>query len=408
MRFARRMSRLGTETAFEVLAIVNDLKAEGRDIKSFCIGEPDFDTPKNIVAAGVKALGSSETHYSPSPGIMPLRESAARYIAQSRGIKIDPDRVVVVPGGKPIIFFSMLATLDEGDEVIYPNPGYPIYESMIDFCGAKPVPLPFLEAKGFSFNVVDLKKRITDKTKMIVLNYPQNPTGGTIPKEDLEEVAKIAVEHDLWVLADEIYSQIVYEGNFESIIQFEGMLDRTILLDGHSKSYAMTGWRLGFGVMNPELATHVARLVTNSVSCTATFTQIAGIEALEGDQSETQAMVKEFKERRDLIVKLLNDIPGFSCIVPKGAFYVFPNVTACVKDLGFKDAKDLQEFLLHKGNVAVLCREHFGRKNDGETEEYLRLSYATSQEEIVEGLGMIKKAVSDKDLVEEWLKREHY
>ncbi|KKK50675.1 hypothetical protein LCGC14_3122650, partial [marine sediment metagenome] len=327
MQIAQRIRRLGTETAFEVLAEVNKLKAAGKDIISFALGEPDFDTPQNIKDAVKKAIDDGYTHYSPSAGILPLRESIVRYISRTRGIEIKPEEVVVTPGAKPIVFDSILSCINEGDEVIYPNPGYPIYESVINFIGGKPVPLPLLEEKNFSFNPEDLRARITPRTKMIILNSPQNPTGGILSQDDLETIAEIAIQADLWVLSDEVYSKIVYEGEFRSIISISGMKERTILVDGFSKTYAMTGWRLGFGIMKKELALHVARIETNVDSCTATFTQYAGVEALDGPQDESLAMVGEFKERRDLIHQGLNNIKGIKCLKPKGAFYIYPNVT---------------------------------------------------------------------------------
>jgi len=393
MQIAKRMNLLGTETAFEVLAEVNKLKAAGKDVVSFAIGEPDFDTPSNIIKAGVKALQEGFTHYSPSAGILSLQESIARYISSTRGIPVSAEEVVVTPGAKPVIFYSILACINEGDEVIYPNPGFPIYESVINFVGAKAVPLPLLEEKDFSFAINMLRDKITEKTRMIIINSPQNPTGGVLTEQDLKEIAKLAQQNDLWVLSDEIYNHMVYDGEFSSIVSLPGMKERTILLDGFSKTYAMTGWRLGFGVMNTELATHFARLETNSVSCTATFTQLAGIEALEGPQEESQAMIREFKSRRDIIVEALNDIDGISCKKPGGAFYVFPNVTEVCRRLNLKDSKELQQYLLYEADVAVLARTCFGRKNQEEDQEYIRLSYATSRENIREGIQRIKEAV---------------
>ena len=393
MQIAKRIGRLGTETAFEVLAEVNKLKAEGKDIISFAIGEPDFDTPQNIRDAAVKAIGDGYTHYGPSTGILPLRESIARYISKTRGIEVDPDEVIVAPGAKPIIFDSILSCINEGDEVVYPSPGYPIYESVINFIGGKPVPLPLLEEKNFSFDTEDLQEKMTPKTKMIIINSPQNPTGGILSYDDLKAVAKIAIQNDIWVLSDEIYCNMVYEGKFQSITSIPEMKERTILIDGFSKTYAMTGWRLGFGVMRKELATHIARMETNIVSCPATFTQYAGIEALEGPQDGSLDMIKEFQKRRDIIYKGLNDIKGIKCLKPKGAFYAYPNVTEACRSLDLSDSKELQQYLLHKGNVAVLARSCFGQRNEGEKEEYIRLSYATSTENILEGLRRIKKAV---------------
>jgi len=393
MQIAHRMELLGTETAFEVLAEVNKLKASGKDIISFAIGEPDFDTPSNIIKAGIKALQEGYTHYGPSAGLLPFRESIARYVSRTRGIEVNPEQVVVTPGAKPIIFFSILACINEGDEVIYPNPGFPIYESVINFVGARAIPLPLLEEKDFRFDVNMLKKRISERTKMIIINSPQNPTGGILTEEDLQEIADLAIKNNLWVFSDEIYCHMVYDGKFNSIISLPEMKERTILLDGFSKTYAMTGWRLGFGVMNSELATHFTRLETNSVSCTATFTQIAGIEALEGPQEESEKMIKEFQSRRDIIVEALNEIKGITCKKPGGAFYVFPNVTEACRKLKLKDSKEFQRYLLYEAGVAVLARTCFGQKNQEENQEYIRLSYATSRENIREGVRRIKEAV---------------
>jgi aspartate/methionine/tyrosine aminotransferase len=396
MQIARRIGRLGTETAFEVLAEVNRLKAEGQDIISFALGEPDFDTPQNIKDAAMKAISDGYTHYSPSAGIHPLRESIVHYILKTRGIEAEPEEVVVTPGAKPIVFDSLLSCVNEGDEVIYPNPGYPIYESVINFVGGKPVPLPLLEEKSFSFDPEDLRRRITPKTRMIVLNSPHNPTGGILSQDDLETIAEIATQADLWILSDEVYSKIIYDGEFRSIISIPGMKERTILVDGFSKTYAMTGWRLGFGVMKKELAVHIARIETNVDSCTATFTQYAGIEALKGPQDESSAMIAEFQKRRDLIYQELNNIKGIKCLKPKGAFYIYPNVTEACQNLDFHDSKELQQYLLHRANVAVLARSCFGQRNEGEKEEYIRLSYVTSRENIIEGVKRIKEAIESK------------
>lgn len=393
MRRADRMSLLGTETAFEVLAEVKRLEAEGRDIVSFAIGEPDFATPEHIKQAGIDAINRNETHYSPSAGIYPLRRAIAEYIGRTRSIRVEPENVVVAPGAKPIIFYTILACVNPGDEVIYPNPGFPIYESVIQFVGAKPVPAPLLEEKGFRFDIDDLRRKVTDRTRLIIVNSPHNPTGGMLSQSDLEAVAELALEHDLWVLSDEVYSRIVYDGDFFSIASLPDMQERTIILDGFSKTYAMTGWRLGYGVMNKRLAADMATLETNIESCTATFTQWAGVAALEGPQEPSQAMVETFRRRRDLIVKGLNEIEGISCVMPKGAFYVFANVTKACRNLGLPDSKALQQKLLYEGNVAVLARSSFGRKNEEETEEYVRLSYATSEAQIDEGLRRIKAVV---------------
>lgn len=382
---AKRMSRIGTETAFEVLAQAKALERKGKNIVHLQIGEPDFDTPENVKEAGIRAIRENKTHYGPSAGLLEARECFAKYISRTRDITVDPDEVVVTPGGKPILFFSILACIDEGDEVLYPNPSYPIYESMINFVGAKAVPVPIKEEKGFVFDIQDLKERITSRTKMIVLNSPANPTGGVVPKEDLEEIAKIAVTNDLLVLSDEIYSRIIYEGEHHSIVSFPGMQERTIILEGHSKTYAMTGWRLGYGVMNKKIAEKMTKLMTNSNSCTATFTQIAGIEAIDGPQDAVDSMVAEFKKRRDVIVAGLNNIPGISCRKPLGAFYVFPNI----KETGQK-SQELADYLLNDAGVALLSGTSFGDYGEG----YIRLSYATSIENINKGLERIESALS--------------
>ncbi|MGI6083700.1 MAG: pyridoxal phosphate-dependent aminotransferase [Limnochordia bacterium] len=390
---ANSMSLLGTETAFEVLAEVQRLEAQGREIVSFAIGEPDFDTPENIKEAGIEAIRNNYTHYSPSAGIMPLREAIANYVGQTRKTRVDPEQVVVTPGGKPIMFHTILATVNPGDEVVYPNPGYPIYESVIRFIGATPVPLSLREERGFSFDVDELRAKVGPKTSMIILNSPHNPTGGILRPSDLEAVAELALRHDCWVLSDEIYSRIVFGGEVLSISAIPDMEHRTIILDGFSKTYSMTGWRLGYGVMPKSLAQDVTRLVTNVESCTATFVQLAGVEALTGPQDAVDRMVAEFKARRDLIVEGLNSIEGITCQLPGGAFYVFPNVTGACQRLGLRSSRELQQKLLHEGNVAVLPRSSFGMRNEGETQEYIRLSYATSREQIVEGLRRIRSVV---------------
>lgn len=403
MRLAQRLSRLGTETAFDVLAEVNQLRAQGRSIIALSIGEPACNTAENIKNAAKKALDNNLTHYSPSAGIPELRNVAAEYVARTRNIPVDPEEVVVVPGGKPILFYALLACIEEGDEVIYPLPGYPIYESMISFVGGTPVPLRLQENKGFSFDVQELRAKVTDRTRMIIVNSPHNPTGGIIPKHDLHEVAELALKNDLWVLSDEIYSRIVYEGKVESVSQFPGMKERTIILDGHSKTYAMTGWRVGYGVMPKHLAFHVSRLMTNSNSCTATFTQHAAAEALVGPQESVNEMVEEFRRNRDLIVEGLNLIDGFFCRKPAGAFYVYPNVTRVCRKHGFKDSKQLQQFLLHKAGVAVLGQQCFGTRTKTDDQEYIRLSYVSSAEDLKEALRRIETALNNRRLIEEFL-----
>ncbi len=385
MKLATRMSRLGTETAFKVLLKAKALEAQGREIIHLEIGEPDFDTPSNIVEAAIKALREGQTHYTPSAGIPQLREAIAEEISTTRGIEIHPDQVVVTPGAKPIMFFTILALCEEGDEVIYPNPGFPIYESMINFTGATPVPVPLLMEKDFRFDIEEFRSLASPRTKMIILNSPHNPTGGVLTKEDLEAIAEIAIENDAIVLSDEIYDHILYEGEFASIAQFPGMQERTIILDGFSKTYAMTGWRLGYGVMPQWLAEQVATLVVNSNSCTAAFTQWAGIEALRGPQDEPRKMVEAFRQRRDIIVEGLNRIPGFRCLKPKGAFYVFPNI----EGTGMS-SQEMEDFLLNEAGVACLAGTSFGKYGEG----FIRLSYANSVENIKKALGRIGEAMA--------------
>ena len=385
MNFAGRMDRLGTESAFEVLAKAKGLEAQGKDIVHLEIGQPDFITPMNICEAAFKAMKDGHTGYGPSAGLLEFREVIAEHISETRGITIHPDEVTVTPGAKPIIFFTILALVDEGDEVIYPNPGFPIYESVIDFIDAKAVPLPLREEVGFRFRIEDLEAAISDRTKLLVINSPQNPTGGTLAKSDLEAIAELATKHDFYVLTDEVYSRILYEGVHDSLISLPGMKERTILLEGHSKTYAMTGWRLGYGIAPIELADKITQLTINSNSCTATFTQFAGMEALTGPQDFVHDMVTEFRLRRDAIVDGLNLIEGVSCIKPLGAFYVFPNVSQLPLS-----CQDLSDYLLEDAGVAVLPGTAFGKYGDG----YLRLSYANSLENIQEALARMDSAIS--------------
>jgi aspartate/methionine/tyrosine aminotransferase len=382
LRLAERMSRLGTETAFEVLNRARALEQQGKDIIHLEIGEPDFDTPSNIVNSGIEALRSGWTHYGPSAGLPELREAIAQEVGRTRGVPVAPDEVVVVPGGKPIIFFSILALIDEGDEVIYPNPGFPIYESMIHYVGGRAVPIPLREEKDFSFDVEEFAGLITDRTRMIILNSPQNPTGGVLSKRDIEQIAAAIGDRNIMVLSDEIYSRLIFEGRHHSIMSEPGFKDRTILLDGFSKTYAMTGWRMGYGVMRADLAAHVSRLMTNSNSCTASFTQVAGIEALHGDQSSVERMCAEFQQRRDMFVAGLNRIKGFSCRLPKGAFYAFPNI----RGTGWK-SKALADALLDEAGVACLSGTSFGTFGEG----YLRFSIANSMQNLARALERIER-----------------
>jgi aspartate/methionine/tyrosine aminotransferase len=382
------METLGTETAFEVLAKAKALEKQGKEIVHLEIGEPDFDTPKNIKEAAVKALYEGYTHYVPSAGIPELREAIAEYISKTRRIKVEPEEVVVTPGAKPIMFFAILACVNPGEEVLYPNPGFPIYESVINFVGAKPVPIPLLEENDFRMDHEYVKKKITKKTKMIILNSPENPTGGVLTKEDLKVIADcISNRDDVIVLSDEIYSRIIYEGEHESIASLPGMKEKTIILDGFSKTYAMTGWRLGYGVMRKDLAQKIAQLMTNSNSCTCTFIQMAGIEALKGPQNEVEKMVAEFRKRREVIVSGLNKIKGITCKKPRGAFYVFPNI----KGTGM-DCRQLGDYLLNEAGVAVLPGTSFGKYGEG----YLRLSFANSIENIKKALDRISKALEKR------------
>lgn len=390
---ADRVSRLGTETAFDTLAQVNRLRAQGRDIISFGIGEPDFDTPDNIVAAAKTALDDGRTRYGPSDGLPELRAAIAADMARTRGIPVEPDQIVVAPGAKPFILYSIATLVNEGEEVVYPNPGFPIYESVIRWLGGIAVPMPLTEDNEFGCDRGALASAVSDRTKLIILNSPNNPTGGVLSRDDLECIADLALRHNCWVLSDEVYSHLVFDGEFASIVSLPGMQERTIVMDGFSKTYAMTGWRLGYGVMNTELARLMARIETNVESCTCSFTQTAGIEALTGPQDESRRFAAEFRSRAELTIELLNEIEGVSCVRPRGAFYAFPNVTAACHRLGLTRAEQLAEGLLHEAGVAVLARSCFGSRNEGETEEYVRLSFATSEDNIREGIGRIKRYV---------------
>ncbi len=382
MKLAERMSRIGTESAFEVLVRARALEAQGKDIIHLEIGEPDFPTPQHIVDAGKRALDEGWTHYGPSQGLPELREAIANYISTTRGIDVSAANVCVTPGGKPIIFFPMMALLGEGDEAIYPNPGFPIYESMIRVCGAKAVPVPLVEERGFSFDLDVFRRSLTPHTKMVVLNSPQNPTGGLIPPEDMAAIAEEVRNRDLIVLSDEIYSRIVYDGAKPvSIASLPGMLEKTIILDGFSKTYAMTGWRMGYGVMPSFLVDAVNKLMVNSNSCTASFTQRAGIAAICGPQEAVTGMVEEFKRRRDAFCAGLNSIPGWRCAIPGGAFYAFANV----KSAG-RSSKEIADALLNEAGVACLNGAGFGQYGEG----YIRFSYANSYENLMRAVERIK------------------
>jgi aspartate aminotransferase len=375
------MSRLGTETAFEVLNRARVLEKQGKEIIHLEIGEPDFDTPANVIEAGVNALQKGWTHYGPPSGLPDLRQTIADYVSRTRNVPVSSEEVVVVPGGKPIIFFTIMALVDEGDEVIYPNPGFPIYESMIEYSLGKAIPIPLREDRDFSVDTKELASLITDRTKLIILNSPHNPTGGVLTKKDILEIADAIGDRNILILSDEIYSRLIYDGDHFSIMSVPGFKERTILLDGFSKTYAMTGWRMGYGVMRPDLAAQISRLVTNATSCTASFTQIAGIEALRGDQSSVDKMSAEFKRRRDVFVAGLNKIKGFSCRVPKGAFYAFPNITKT----GWT-SKKLADALLEQAGVACLSGTAFGSHGEG----YLRFSVANSLENLNKALTRIE------------------
>ena len=382
MKLAERMNRIGVETAFEVLVRARALEAQGRDIIHLEIGEPDFDTPRHIVEAGKQALDQGWTHYGPTQGLPELREAIASYICRTRGIRVGAEHVCVVPGGKPIIFFPLMALVEPGDEVIYPNPGFPIYESMINFLGAKPVPIPLVEDRGFSFDLNVLKDSLTPKTKMLILNSPHNPTGGVIPAADVRAIADMVQDRDLIVLSDEIYTRIYFDEEPLSISTLPGMLEKTIILDGFSKTYAMTGWRMGYGVMPTWLVDPVNKLMVNSNSCTASFTQRAGIAALNGPQDDVVKMVEEFRRRRDAFCAALNTLPGFRCPIPGGAFYAFPNI----QGTGLK-SKELADALLQKAGVACLSGTAFGAYGDG----YLRFSIANSYEKLMDAVDRIRK-----------------
>lgn len=382
---AKRMETLGTETAFEMLAKAKALEKQGREIIHLEIGEPDFSTPKNIRDAAVKAMNEGYTHYVPAAGIPELRETIAEYISRTRNIDVASEEVVVTPGAKPIIFFSVLACVELGDEVMYPNPGFPIYESMINFVGAKPVPMPLKEENNFAIDTEDTVKKISKKTKMIILNFPENPTGGVLTKDNLKAIAECVEDRDdLIIVSDEVYSRDIYEGEHRSIASLPGMKEKTVIMDGFSKTYAMTGWRLGYGVMRKELAEKIAQLMINSNSCTCAFSQMAGVEALRGPQDEAKRMVEELKRRREVIVSGLNKIDGITCKKPQATFYVFPNV----KQVGM-DSRKLPDFLLNKAGVASLSGTSFGEYGEG----YMRFSFANSIPNIEKALKRIEEAL---------------
>lgn len=384
VELASRMRRLGTETAFEVMVRAKALESQGHDVVHLEIGEPDFDTPENIVDAGAAALHEGWTHYGPAAGQPELREAIATYVNESRGTTCEADQVVVTPGGKPVMFFVMLALLERGDEAIFPDPGFPIYQSMIDFSGAKAVPIPLREENEFRLDVDELVSLMNDRTKVLILNSPANPTGGVLERSDLEAIAELALKHDVTVLSDEIYSELLYEGEHVSIATMPGMSERTIILDGFSKTYAMTGWRLGYGLFPGDLAASISKLMVNSVSCTSMAVQRAGLEALKGPQDKVAEFREAFRRRRDLIVNGLNEIDGISCLLPKGAFYAFPNIQGTGKT-----SREFADLLLEEHGVAAVAGTSFGAAGEG----YLRLSYANSEANLEKALERIAGAV---------------
>jgi len=400
LEISDRTRTLGTENSFVVLGEVRRLCAEGKDIVNFCIGEPDFDTPENVKEAAIEAIRVGKTKYTPSPGMRELREAVAEYFSETRGIDVDPDSVVVACGAKPFIGYTILTVTDygKGHEVVYPNPGFPIYESQIKAQGAVPIPINLKEGRNYSFDVEELERKVNEKTRLLILNSPHNPTGGVLSREDLEKIADVVKRYEnLWILSDEIYSKIVYDKEFLSIASIPGMQERTIIMDGLSKTFAMTGWRIGFAA-NERLAEHLARWVTNTESCAAQPSQYAALAALKGSWSDVERMVETFKKRRDLIVEGLNSIEGIRCLKPGGAFYAWPNVTEACRLVGAKDSEEFRKRLLYEAGVAVLSDIHFGEKAEGEG-EHIRLSYATSDKEIIEGLRRIREYISGNRVV---------
>lgn len=386
MKLSSRQDRLGTETAFETLAKAKKLEALGKNIVHLEIGEPDFDSPSYVISAAKKALDNGFTHYGPSAGQPELREAIAIHQGEFNGYDISPDKVIVTPGGKPVMFFSILALIEEGDEVIYPNPGFPIYESMINYSGGVPVPMKLEESKNFNANIKELKKLITNKTKMIIVNSPNNPCGSVTSVEDLEQIAKLAIENDIVVLSDEIYKEMYYEGEHYSISRFEGMRERTIILDGFSKSYAMTGWRLGYGIFPEFMIEAITKLMTNSVSCTSVFSQMAAIEAIKGPRDFTLNMMEEFRKRREIVFNGLNSIDGINCKLPLGAFYAFPNISGT----GLS-SEEFANRALNDYGVALLSGTAFGQHGDG----YIRISFANSEDNLSKAIDKLSKMISD-------------
>ena len=386
LKVTKRVERAGGEGAFVVMAKAQELERQGKSMIYMQIGEPDFNTPENIKQAGIRAIEENYTHYSPTMGRMDFRKAVAEYISRTRGVPVTAEEVLVTPGAKDILYSACMTLLEEGDEAIYPNPTYPVYESCINMSGAKALPLPILEEKDFGFDRDTFVKLVSPRTKLVVINSPANPTGGIIAREDLELVAEMAKKYDFYVLSDEIYSRLVFEGEHFSIASLPGMKERTIIMDGMSKTYAMTGWRLGYAAGPRELIDWMAKVVANTASCTATFTQIAGIEALTGPQDDVETMRQEFLARREIIVDGLNAIPGVTCRKPHGAFYVFPNVKSFNRS-----SQEIADYLLYNAGVACLAGSNFGSFGEG----YLRFSYATSRENITLALGRIRTALAE-------------
>jgi aspartate/methionine/tyrosine aminotransferase len=393
MKYAERMNRLGTETAFEVLQQIQNLPEERRqNIISFAIGEPNFNTPEHIKQAGIKAIQENYTHYASSAGIPELRKAIAEFVSETKKIRISAENVVILPSAKYVVDLAILTCTNPGDQVIYPNPGYQIYESLINVHECKPHAAQLWESEDWNYNIDVLRDNITEKTRLIIINSPNNPTGSVLNQKNLESLSEIALENDIWILSDEIYSNIIYDNlQFNSIAAHPDMLERTIILDGFSKFFAMTGWRLGYAIVNEQIAEYFSRWATNTISCTATFTQMAGISAMLEDKSPSLAMVKEFERRRDLIHKRLNKIDGITAIKPKGAFYIFANVSGACEKLGFNNSYNFQEYLLEKADIAVLSREYFGKRSTEERDEYIRFSYCVSSDTINEGMDRIEK-----------------
>ena len=387
MKLADRMSRLLTETAFEVFARAQALERQGKEILHFELGEPDFPSPDSAIEAGIKALRSGLTKYTTSPGLLDLRARIAEIEGPRRGLQFSPEQVVVTPGGKPIMFYSILALVNEGDEVLYPDPGFPIYESMIAFAGGKPVPYPLREAGGFRIDLDYIARSLTPRTRLVIINSPNNPTGGVETRASLERLAELLRPSETWILSDEIYSHFIFSESHASIAGFDGMSERTIILDGFSKTYSMTGWRLGFGIMPAEFAPYVTQLVVNSVSCTPAFTQKAGLAALETREQTIPPMIEEYRRRREAIVKGLNSIPGVRCESPGGAFYAFPNVSSFGKT-----SQEIADYLLNHGGIACLPGTAFGRQGEG----YLRFSFATSMENIRRVIVRLSEVLAQK------------